>query len=629
LADNVLSGRGRVWSSRWPVIGILVLHGALLAYSASVHSPTFNELGHIPAGICHWHHQRFELYNVNPPLPRMVAALPLLVASPETDWSNYGMHPLSREVVPMGIRFAKANGLQTVWLFTLGRWACILFSLLGAWICNRWASDLWGRPSGLIAATLWCFSPWVLGHGSLVMPDVPAAAMAVTACHAFWHWTKRPDWHNCLVTGILLGLAELCKTTLLLLYVVLPFFWLIRWLGTRDRRGFAGQATMLLLMLTVSLGVLNSGYGYVGSFQRLSTFTFKSELLSDIPYADNAEGGNRFADELVGRLLVPVPRDYLQGIDRQRADFESGYRSYFRGEWRNSGWWYYYLYGLAIKVPLGTWLLFGLAISVTLFSGQYSTSLIDDAFPLLVSGAIVAMVSSQTGFNMHVRYVIPALPFLFIWISKVGRAFVLRNTCIAATTSVFLGASILSSLWCYPHSLSYFQELVGGPRRGHRHLLDSNIAWGQDLLYLRDRVNRHATAPTLHLAAFGCFDPRWASIEFCLPPVGPRYRNEPWLPRERCQVVRPLGPQPGTHAIDVNFLHSTHYRTPTGDGRWANVPTDCWNYAYFQRFQPVATAGYSVYIYHITLEEANRVRRDLGLPELGEDWDRQQELFPP
>ena len=27
-------------------------------------------------------------------------------------------------------------------------------------------------------------------------------------------------------------------------------------------------------------------------------------------------------------------------------------------------------------------------------------------------------------------------------------------------------------------------------------------------------------------------------------------------------------------------------------------------------------AGYSIYIYHITLDDANRVRRELGLPEL-------------
>jgi hypothetical protein len=30
-------------------------------------------------------------------------------------------------------------------------------------------------------------------------------------------------------------------------------------------------------------------------------------------------------------------------------------------------------------------------------------------------------------------------------------------------------------------------------------------------------------------------------------------------------------------------------------------------------------AGYSIYIYHITLEEANRVRRELGLAELSQE----------
>ena len=34
------------------------------------------------------------------------------------------------------------------------------------------------------------------------------------------------------------------------------------------------------------------------------------------------------------------------------------------------------------------------------------------------------------------------------------------------------------------------------------------------------------------------------------------------------------------------------------------------------RSEPVAMAGYSIYIYHITPEEANRVRRELGMPEL-------------
>jgi hypothetical protein len=41
-------------------------------------------------------------------------------------------------------------------------------------------------------------------------------------------------------------------------------------------------------------------------------------------------------------------------------------------------------------------------------------------------------------------------------------------------------------------------------------------------------------------------------------------------------------------------------------------------YTYFQRFQPVAKAGYSIFIYHITPEQAAAARHDLGLPPLTE-----------
>ena len=71
---------------------------------------------------------------------------------------------------------------------------------------------------------------------------------------------------------------------------------------------------------------------------------------------------------------VPVPRNYLLGIDVQKRDFESHYYSYLRGEWRKEGWWYYYLYGLAVKVPLGVWALALLAAVLGLTRRGYAAS---------------------------------------------------------------------------------------------------------------------------------------------------------------------------------------------------------------------------------------------------------------
>ncbi|MFG0334682.1 MAG: hypothetical protein ACF8TS_15100, partial [Maioricimonas sp. JB049] len=45
-------------------------------------------------------------------------------------------------------------------------------------------------------------------------------------------------------------------------------------------------------------------------------------------------------------------------------------------------------------------------------------------------------------------------------------------------------ATTVSSLRVYPHQLAYFNELAGGPENGWRHLLGSNLDWGQDFLFL-------------------------------------------------------------------------------------------------------------------------------------------------
>ena len=77
-----------------------------------------------------------------------------------------------------------------------------------------------------------------------------------------------------------------------------------------------------------------------------------------------------------------------------------------------------------------------------------------------------------------------------------------------------------------------------------------------------------------------------------------------------------MGPLPGWYAVDVNHLHGTKLGAADGHNGWKSLPKDGCDLTYFQRFRPVGMAGYSIYIYHITLDEANQVRRELGLKEL-------------
>ena len=123
---------------------------------------------------------------------------------------------------------------------------------------------------------------------------------------------------------------------------------------------------------------------------------------------------------------------------------------------------------MVVKMPLGTWGLFGLAVVGAVFLKGYNAPWRDEMVILLPFFAILVLVSSQTGFSRHYRYILPGLPFLFIWISKVGRAFTKEQLALCprstkmvrGLTVFFLVWMITSSLWIYPHSLSYFNELA-------------------------------------------------------------------------------------------------------------------------------------------------------------------------
>lgn len=669
---NVLSGHRPATGA---VVGILLAHGALLAWAASRHSPTWDELGHLVAGISHWQFGAFDVYRVNPPLVRMVGSLPVLLAQPKTDWGRYDATPGSRPEWQLSTDFAAANRMRTLWLIVLARWACIPFSLIGAWFCFRWARELYGQTSGILAALLWCFDPNILAHAQLITTDAAAAALGLVAAYSFWRWLQCPGWNRALLAGMALGLAELTKYTWIVLFGLWPLLWLA-WNHLHARQPFrchaAGQAMQLLVILLLSLYVINTGYGFEGSFKRLAKYEFVSKMFAGVSgsFQNPPEFRNRFSETWLGFLPVPLPKNYVMGIDSQRADFERRFQVYLAGEWHRGGSWYYYLYALAIKLPLGTWLLFLLALLVTLRGQPYAASWQEELVLLAPLSMVFLLVSWQTGVQ-YLRYALPLFPFAFVWISKVARAFefgwarsarpttlprqeeiesdlcslvkseadpaavplpppgpspnsegtsspsapvgrkrkgtpkdVWVHRVIAILAAGALVWSVASSLWIYPHSLSYFNELVGGPRGGPRHLLDSNIDWGQDLLYLKRWLDRHPGVTLAGLAYWGSYPATLAGLpETPPPPPGPS--TESSSARRTVAAgngwsgLEPVGPRPGWYALSVNNIYSRDQQ-----------------YRYFLEFEPVGMAGYSIYIYHITLEEANRLRRELGLPEV-------------
>jgi len=580
-------------------IAVIGAHAGLLLWSSAKNAPVWDEWGHLPAGLSHWYFGDFDLYRVNPPLVRMVATLPVMFSGIKLDnWPGVADNPELRLEWECAVRLVSQQGQRVLWYFTVSRWACVPFGIVGAWICFRWASRLYGSEAGLLAATLWCFSPGILGNAQLITPDAGAAALGTAACYLFWGWLRTPTATRAIGVGVMLGLAELTKFTWLILFALWPVLW-VAWrvveVRLRSARGLIGELRQLILIFGLAVFVINLGYGFEGTCTRLGSIRFVSRMLRRIPSEDTtlpSKVGNRFSNSWANGLAVPLPANYLQGIDRQKFDFEADAWSYLRGEWRRHGWWYYYIFAIAIKEPVGTWILAVLAGGLVVLGRGYSTSLRDELTLVAPAISVLALVSSQTGFNHHVRYALPALPFLFIWISRIALAFRLGHSKVVFAIFATSAWSVGSSLYYYPHGLSYFNELVGGPMGGHHHLDNSNIDWGQDLLYLKRWCDEHPDAMPLGVAYYvPLVDPADFGIPHTSPPVGLDSGFATTLHAGK------VGPQPGWYALSVNKLHT---RTK--------------EYAYFLSFEPVATAGYSIYIYHITLEQANRMRLDMGWP---------------
>jgi len=141
-----------------------------------------------------------------------------------------------------------------------------------------------------------------------------------------------------------------------------------------------------------------------------------------------------------------------------------------------------------------------------------------------------------------------------------------RMVCICAVSTA------VSTCSCFPHTLSYFTEIAGGPFSCPYHILDAGFDWGQDLLFLKDWHASHPR-PGLYVGYFGAVSPDTAEID-CLDMSS--------------QSVDATHPVSGTVAVSANALFGyRHYADYNPDHSW------------LLQLEPTAFAGYSIWIYEL------------------------------
>jgi hypothetical protein len=165
---------------------------------------------------------------------------------------------------------------------------------------------------------------------------------------------------------------------------------------------------------------------------------------------------------------------------------------------------------------------------------------------------------------------------LLIWASQLAASHCrLCTRFLPPIVALALVASAASSLAVFPHSQSYFNELAGGPLNGPAHLLDANVDWGQDLLYLRRWYDAHPAARPFYLAWFGFIEPSLAGID-----------SQPLRDAPEGRGLR------GWCAVSVNELYGYDHFGPRSD-----------SYDWLRRRTPAGHAGYSVRIYDLSPDQ--------------------------
>jgi hypothetical protein len=310
---------------------------------------------------------------------------------------------------------------------------------------------------------------------------------------------------------------------------------------------------------------------------------------------------------VAARVPVPLPANYVRGASDARDVMANESRVTFRGRQYESGVWYWYLYGLLVKLPLGT-LALG---AVALWRLPQGVNNIRDAACLMLPAATIAgVVTWLSGLSDFFRYILPLFPFLFLVLASAAAA--LRNSsALAGWLAVGLVcASAASSLVNFPHSMAYYNELAGGIRGGPRHMLDRSSLWGQDLYRLRRWLDRNPDIECIQLTDSGAgVDPQAIGIRHRLPRSSPP--TGAWVDRaSSVQSYGEFGPSPGWHAVAVADVAGS--APAIEPARWAaSNPL-----VYFQLFEPADFIGGSIWMYFLSEQDVRRVRRDYGWSEI-------------
>ncbi len=620
VIDNRTSGqvsasndRKRGVPSKLAGVLLLVLFGGLALTSSQYNSPTVDEPLHLFAGYTHLRWGDFRANPEHPPLAKMLAAFPLALSfdhyQVSPSWDSIPEAPPSAPFTARAAAEMLYRNHDVERVFFPSRLMMIGIAVVLGCFVFVWSNSLFGITGALSALLIYALDPNVLAHASIIHSDLPFAAFFFIGTYFLWRSLNEARFHYAILTAVFFALAVVTKYA----YVSIMLAWICLAIYTvcacrpisstfGKRQAFvtrwekaAWSAAVLGCAIAVAYLVVWAIYGFhyhaiPGGARPLSF----DHVWPDSPAL---QALTRFLSEY--RL---VPEAWLYG---QLSVFENLNRdSYLLGKtYTAEGSYLYFPVAIGVKTPIPTLVLLTLALLFLLVRNRFASLFGVVAAPppppgrfcgagiarpdsgwlwLIAPVFIYLAIAVLSRMNIGLRHLLPIYPFLFVLCGGIAAGLWRSRGRAQRAVLLVLGFwYVASAMATFPNYLSYFNEFAGGPGRGHKLLLDSNLDWGQDLKRLRDWIDR-AGVKKIQFAYFGfpsAAAPRHYGIDAQFLPGS-------WV--HSSDIAPAGGARPDVLAISANQLHGLYFEG--GDKDFV---------ASLREVEPVGRAGYSIWLYRM------------------------------
>ncbi len=463
----------------WIALAAVVVMLVRSALTAPQLSHALDEPLHVAAALGLYESHKHIGDITHPPLAWLVAGIPLKLAGVQIPELRNRTNALSFEQcgeVGRRVLFEQDRGYWTVLVVT--RLTMLVFSAvamlylykLGAWLASPLAA--------MLAVGFFSTDPTLLGHAALINNDAAAAAAFLASAYHGLRWIVTRQWSSAIIAGAVFGAAIATKFTMFMVIPPLLLIVLARSAHTALRLGGTWAER-----LRTAWRCRCPSVAQVGAFAAVAFLVLWGCYLFDVGTLDQQDFFHytKKWDAIPQRIrqaTIPMPT-MVMGLAYQLIHAAKGHTAYLNGAISEQGRWYYFPEALALKEPLAMLAGLVLAAGVWVIGGCRRPWLMG---AVLLPAAVWMTFAMRGNLNIGIRHLLPILPLMYLFICAV----MVRTRLGLPTVAGLIVLAMIETVPLHPNYLGYFNLAAGGPERGSRFLLDSNLDWGQDVARAAD-----------------------------------------------------------------------------------------------------------------------------------------------